>query len=96
MTGPLLREATVDDLDAMAAIYAHYVEHSVATFDIVPPPVEHWAERLDVLTAARLPFLVAEDAGVVAGFAYLSARWASRSPDGCARSGTSSIVGSTS
>ena len=31
------RSATESDLSAIAAIYSHAVEHSVATFDLEPP-----------------------------------------------------------
>lgn len=69
----VLRTATAHDASAVAAIYAHYVEHSVATFDIAPPPERAWAERIGTAASARLPFLIAECADEVHGFAYLSA-----------------------
>ncbi|MFJ5707486.1 GNAT family N-acetyltransferase [Streptomyces sp. NPDC093105] len=69
---PLIRTATDADLDAVAAIYAHYVEHTVVTFDETPPPVSFWRTRLADLSARGLPFLVAEDAGRIAGYAYAS------------------------
>ncbi|MFD8013250.1 GNAT family N-acetyltransferase [Streptomyces sp. NPDC058955] len=69
---PLIRAATEADLDAVAAIYAHYVDHTVVTFDETPPPVSSWRTRLAELSARGLPFLVAEDAGRIAGYAYAS------------------------
>jgi phosphinothricin acetyltransferase len=68
----LLRDATGADAAGLAAVYAHYVEHSVATFDLEAPPEEHWTRRLQELTTAGLPALVAARAGRVVGFAYLS------------------------
>ena len=68
-----LRAAVADDAAAVAAIYAHYVEHSVATFDTSAPPTQTWTERIEASAAAGLAFLVAENADGTCGFAYLSA-----------------------
>jgi phosphinothricin acetyltransferase len=68
-----LRAARTDDAAAVAAIYAHYVEHSVATFDTAAPPVQTWTDRIEASAAADRAFLVAEDADGICGFAYLSA-----------------------
>ena len=67
-----IRPATPDDSAAIAAIYAHYVEHSVATFDLTAPDAAWWTAKLADLTAAGWPFLVAEDEGEPAGFAYVA------------------------
>ncbi|MFE6223090.1 MULTISPECIES: GNAT family N-acetyltransferase [unclassified Streptomyces] len=69
-----VRPATEADLDAVAAIYAHYVDHTVVTFDETAPPPSFWRSRLAELTGRGLPFLVAEDAGRIAGYAY-AAPW---------------------
>jgi phosphinothricin acetyltransferase len=70
----VLRTATALDANAVAAIYAHYVEHSIATFDTTPPAATAWTERIEAAATAGLPFLVAESAQQqVHGFAYLSA-----------------------
>ncbi|MGW2153851.1 N-acetyltransferase family protein [Nonomuraea sp. NPDC001699] len=66
-----IRDLNEDDVPAVAAIYAHYVTGGVATFDEVPPEAGEWRARAAALTAAGLPFLVAEDDGVVTGYAYL-------------------------
>jgi phosphinothricin acetyltransferase len=60
------------DLESVTKIYAHYVTDSVATFDEVPPTVDHWRQRLEDLRERGLPFLVARHAADVAGFAYAS------------------------
>jgi len=70
----ITRPAAPADLPAVAAIYAHYVTHTVATFEEIPPTVAQWRQRLDDLTDRGLPFLVADQAGEVAGFAY-AAPW---------------------
>jgi L-amino acid N-acyltransferase YncA len=67
-----IRPAAVEDLEAIAGIFARYVVESVATFEEVPPTVAHWRQRLDDLASRPLPFLVAEVGGEVAGYAYAS------------------------
>lgn len=56
----------------MAAIFAHYVTTSVATFEEVAPDTAGWRRRLADLAGQNLPFLVAEAGGDVCGFAYAS------------------------
>ncbi|MGW7480370.1 N-acetyltransferase family protein [Nonomuraea muscovyensis] len=65
-----LRPVRDADLPGVAQIYAHYVETSVATFDETPPGVEEWRAKRAVIAGAGLPFLLVEDDGEVAGFAY--------------------------
>ena len=69
---PLIRPARPADCAAIAEIFAGYVTGTVITFQLTPPAPAYWEDRLGELTAAGLPFLVAEDAGRVAGYAYLS------------------------
>lgn len=56
----VIRDATHADLNAIAAIFGHYVTETVVTFEETPPTVEDWARRLAELTDRGLPFLVAE------------------------------------
>lgn len=67
---PVIRRATPGDLKAVAEISAHYVTHTVATFDETPRTIAEWRRWLDDLTGRGLPFLVADLAGDVAGYAY--------------------------
>ncbi|WP_426513886.1 GNAT family N-acetyltransferase [Dactylosporangium sp. McL0621] len=69
-----VRPAGAGDLAAVAAIYAHYVTETVATFDETPPAAEAWHARLDDLGSRGLPFLVGEAEGRIAGYAY-AAPW---------------------
>ncbi|WP_319445053.1 MULTISPECIES: GNAT family N-acetyltransferase [unclassified Mycobacterium] len=72
-----VRTASQTDLDAIAALYAHYVDTSVATFELDAPDRAEWARRFDAITEAGLPFLVTERAGSLAGYAYC-APWKTR------------------
>lgn len=66
----LLRPATATDMPAVTAIYADAVLHGTATFDTVPPAEVELARRLGELQADGFPYLVADDGGRVAGYAY--------------------------
>jgi phosphinothricin acetyltransferase len=68
----IVRPAAPADADAIAAIYAHYVETSAVTFDETAPAADHFAARIASATEAGLPFLVAETHGDVSGYAYLA------------------------
>jgi L-amino acid N-acyltransferase YncA len=70
----VIRPVAPSDLDAVAAIFSHYVTSSVITFEVTPPRVEHWSRTLDDLAARGLPFVVCECDGEVAGYAY-AAPW---------------------
>jgi L-amino acid N-acyltransferase YncA len=64
-----VRPAEPADAGAIAAIYAHYVATSAATFDETPPDSEEIAAKIE---SATLPFIVAEEDGTVQGYAYLA------------------------
>lgn len=65
-----IRTATVTDAAAVAAIYDHYIAHSIATFEEEPVPASEIALRIRSTTAASLPWLIAEREGQVVGYAY--------------------------
>lgn len=54
----------------MVEIQTHYAHHTVITFSEEPMPVAEWQANLEEKRASHHPFLVAEEAGVVVGFAY--------------------------
>ena len=67
---PLIRPSREDDIPAITAIYAHHVLHGTGTFETKAPGIaDMTARRADVLSKG-LPYLVAEDNGRIAGFAY--------------------------
>jgi phosphinothricin acetyltransferase len=66
------RPAALADAAAVAAIYAHHVLHGFGTFEEVPPSQAEMASRVSAVQAAGHPWLVIEDGGEVAGYAYAS------------------------
>jgi L-amino acid N-acyltransferase YncA len=67
----VIRPTTATDLGAIAQIFAYYVTNTVITFEEDPPSVRTWHDLLVRLSEQRLPFLVAEVDGTVAGYAYV-------------------------
>ncbi len=55
---------------AVRDIYAHYVLHSLATFEEAPPTLEEMLMRRRASDDLGLPYLVAEARGKILGFAY--------------------------
>jgi len=70
MTAPLIRPAAAADAEALAAIYGHNVLHGFGTFEEVPPSAAEMDRRRLAVVEQGLPWLVAEDAGRVVGYAY--------------------------
>lgn len=66
----IIRAATSEDAAALAAIYGHHVLHGFGTFEEEPPSAAEMDSRRAAIVARGLPYLVAEDAGRVLGFAY--------------------------
>jgi len=65
-----IRPAAPNDLAAITRIYAHAVRHGTASFEIDPPDRGEMARRFEELRGGGFPYLVAEAAGSVAGYAY--------------------------
>jgi L-amino acid N-acyltransferase YncA len=65
-----IRHATIDDAPAIAAIYAHHVAVGTASFDTEGPIAAVWETKIADIAQRGWPFLVAEDAGRVTGYAY--------------------------
>ena len=70
MVTSLLREARETDAVEIAAIYSHHVIHGTASYDTVPPSVEASREKIRWVLESRWPFLVVQEDGRIAGYAY--------------------------
>ena len=66
----LIRDADpARDAAACAAVYAPFVTDSAASFEERPPTPEEFGQRIERISKTH-PWLVADDAGRVVGFAY--------------------------
>lgn len=67
-----LRPVQEADAEALAAIYAHHVLTSAATFELDPPGAAEMDRRRREIEASGHPYFVAELDGAVVGYAYAS------------------------
>lgn len=66
-----IRDAVIDDLPAILAIYNHAIHHTVATFDLEAQSLEQrevWFHK----HGENYPLLVAESQGTILGYSCLS------------------------
>ncbi len=68
-----VRPAGEADMAGVREIYAHYVLHSLATFEETPPTLDEMLARRRASVELGLPYLVAERAGEMVGFACAAA-----------------------
>lgn len=69
----IVRDATDHDIPAVQHIYADHVLHGTGSFEEVPPSAPQMAMRWVDVHRLGLPYLVAELAGELVGYAYASA-----------------------
>ncbi len=69
----MIRDATLDDSEAIARIYNHYIEHTAITFEEQPVSANEMGERISRVIP-HLPWLVLEENDRVAGYACAT-RW---------------------
>jgi phosphinothricin acetyltransferase len=65
-----IRSASTNDLEAITAIYNHYICNTAITFEEVEITCEQMSERINTVQSSSLPWLVAEISGQVAGYTY--------------------------
>ena len=68
----VVRDAAEPDFDQIAEIYSLYVQHSTATFEEEPPTSEELTARWSRIAGESMPYLVAVDGDMIAGYAYAS------------------------
>ena len=68
----MVRAASEADAEALAAIYGHHVLTGFGTFEEQAPDAAEMERRRLAVVDRGLPYLVAEEAGRVLGFAYAS------------------------
>jgi phosphinothricin acetyltransferase len=66
----VLRDCDENDIPAITAIYRHSVLNGYGTFETDPPGEAEMKIRRRLILIANYPFLVAEHAGKLVGFAY--------------------------
>jgi L-amino acid N-acyltransferase YncA len=75
---PVIREVVVADAAALSSIYNRYVLETTVSFEERAITLAEMVDRIEEVRAADLPWFVAEENGVVAGYAYAT-KWKGRS-----------------
>ena len=70
-----IRFAKPSDAATLLAIYTPYVENTAITFEYEVPTIEDFATRI-AKTLEKYPYLVAEEDGLILGYAYSSTYYA--------------------
>jgi L-amino acid N-acyltransferase YncA len=73
----MIRPVEPRDVEAIAKIYNHYVLNTIITFEEIEVSTEEMSARIKQTQSANMPWLVAEQNGVVVGYAYAST-WKAR------------------
>jgi phosphinothricin acetyltransferase len=73
----VVRAATIEDGEALARIYNHFVRETIVTFEEEAISPGEMGRRIEEVASLSLPWLVAERDAVVVGYAY-AAPWRSR------------------
>lgn len=71
-TKVIIRTARLTDADKLVAIYAPYVTDTAITFEYEVPTVEEFRARMKNILK-KYPYIVAEQNGIIVGYAYVSA-----------------------
>jgi len=66
----VIRPIKTSDIPAITRIYAFAVEHGTASFELAPPDEVEIGRRMQHLLSEGFPYLAAEVAGALCGYAY--------------------------
>jgi phosphinothricin acetyltransferase len=68
----MLRDANIPDAVRMTEIYNYYIENTVITFEEEKITVKDMEQKIAGILNRRYPCIVYEEAGRIAGYAYLN------------------------
>jgi phosphinothricin acetyltransferase len=68
--GVIIRSATTADIPAITDIYADAVKNGTASYELEPPGPGEMKARFEAVSGGGYPYIVAEEAGRVIGYAY--------------------------
>jgi L-amino acid N-acyltransferase YncA len=67
-----VRPCEEKDIPSLTGIYAHHVLHGLASFEVEPPSESDMRQRRRDVVGKGFPYLAAEYAGEIVGYAYAS------------------------
>lgn len=65
----IIRNAKPEDAETLLNIYKPYVENTAITFEWIVPAVKEFEKRINNISS-KYPYIVAEENGVIRGYAY--------------------------
>jgi phosphinothricin acetyltransferase len=68
----ILRDSRDTDISGISAIYQHAVRTGTASFELDPPALDEMTRRRQTILGGGFPYLVAERANQIVGYAYAS------------------------
>ena len=68
----MIRDAIESDFTVLTEIYAHHVRNGTGTFALEPPSQAEMMANFHTVKGMNLPYVVAIEDGVIAGYAYAS------------------------
>lgn len=69
MSNITIRSASIQDAESILNIYSHYVQNTAISFEYDVPSMDEFRGRI-THTLENYPYLVAEQNGVIIGYAY--------------------------
>ncbi|EHJ52035.1 GNAT family N-acetyltransferase [Streptococcus macacae] len=66
-----IRSACQKDAQQLVSIYAPYVKNTAITFEYEVPSIKDFEKRINT-TLKKFPYLIAEEEGIIQGYAYAS------------------------
>lgn len=82
MSDLVIRIASPQDAPALLEIYGPYVENTAISFEYTTPTLEDFIGRMEKVLE-KYPYLVAEEDGLIVGYAYASQFHARKAYDWC-------------
>lgn len=73
----MIRDAKIEDAEAICNIYNYYIRNTIITFEEKPVFLEEMKDRISKVTSS-LPWFVIEENGIINGYAYAT-NWKIRS-----------------
>ncbi len=64
-----IRDVNIDDAKALLSIYSYYVLNTAITFEVVPPTLLEFQERIKKISS-KYPYICITDDNVIKGYAY--------------------------
>lgn len=66
----IIRNIEKSDIRRLLEIYSYYVLNTAVSYEYVTPTADEFERRIDEILSSGLPYLIAEDNGIILGYCY--------------------------